>query len=1227
MGEATVEKVSTGMCPKMDRTTIHSQSRDIKIVSWNVHGIMRASEGPKTEDKCFVDIINSHKIFCLQETKREIFVPNYKCINKTRKGSKSGGLCIGIHRSLSDGIAQLETSSDDILAVRLTIDSSGVTPPLFIINIYDSPEASSFKKRKQHEQSLSTLDQLLEFFSKGIITQQDRILLTGDFNARTSSLNHRFDLAENTAAHDPSGPVNSSERASQDKTLNPRGKLLMDLLACTDMSLLNGCTLGDAMGEYTCQTYNGTSVVDYTAVSHNLQRLVDSFRILDMNDLSDHRPCTISLNIRNYTTNADAMLDAMQSAPVKYKWDTDNPEIGKEFRDGLLSGNIKEKCNKILGTNCINDKDIFLMNSLIADIYNDVATDLFPSKRNIKPSKVRNKTKKIKPKQCWFDGDCINAKRKLRSLAKRYGKSPREPTIRDEYFSMRRTYRRLIGAKKTTFIESLSADISQGKNINWKRMKQLKKLKTPICNLDVFDMNNFVEFFKNLYTKKELPHATCEVMDGYKNLTSDSPAEDRSSIALESILNREIDSSELRDSIRSLKNGKAVAEDRIANEFLKNSCGPVLEAVQHLFNGCLKLGVYPWSTSVVTPLHKKGSIYDPNNYRAIAVSSNLGKLFANILLSRLIKFRAIHNPDTVNQLGFCKNAQTSDHSLTLHTSIEKYVKHGRVKLYTCFVDFAKAFDSVSREALLYKLWKMGVRGKFYNCLEYMYTHSKAKVKLLSKLSEEMDILAGTEQGHPMSPELFKCYIHELSEELNSCEDVNIPELAGKGISHLLWADDLVIMALDAQSLQKLLGTLQRFCSEWGLSVNTSKTAVMIFNVRGRLLKESYSFKYGSDSIPTTREYCYLGTVFSLSGSMTTNQQKLKQKAFRAYFSLKSSIDMRAVNKLALFQLFDALILPVASYGSQVWLPSTGAIKAFLSEKPSNEILKAVAADPLERIHLTFLKWTLGVGKRTSNAAIWGDTGRLPLAISQIKHLIQYAWRLCDMVKTDSPSLARFAFEEQCNLQLPWFRHLTGMYELCTGKKFDPDGKRLSPAALTTNLTKVFIRTWEESRVSNRKLQFYNAIKTEFGLEAYLWPSHRMESKEVKRVAQLRSSSHGYGVETGRWANKRNSATARLCPSCCDLKALELMTELPFFDPIVENEEHILRTCPAYHDLRLRLSHTNKTCLFAEIRQMFHPEHIIETARYIRRIHERRHPKKEPGVKPNTQPKEELRNTN
>jgi len=75
---------------------------------------------------------------------------------------------------------------------------------------------------------------------------------------------------------------------------------------------------------------------------------------------------------------------------------------------------------------------------------------------------------------------------------------------------------------------------------------------------------------------------------------------------------------------------------------------------------------------------------------------------------------------------------------------------------------------------LYKLWKLGFKGRFFSCMDFMYTNSKAKIKLLNKLSEKIDVLCGTEQGHPMSPELFKCFIHQLSEDLNSKENFEVP---------------------------------------------------------------------------------------------------------------------------------------------------------------------------------------------------------------------------------------------------------------------------------------------------------------------------------------------------------------------------------------------------------------------------------------------------------------------
>ena len=121
----------------------------------------------------------------------------------------------------------------------------------------------------------------------------------------------------------------------------------------------------------------------------------------------------------------------------------------------------------------------------------------------------------------------------------------------------------------------------------------------------------------------------------------------------------------------------------------------------------------------------------------------MGKLFSSVMLERLTGFKRDHCHDPIEQLGFHKGAQTNDHILTLKTTIDKYTKVQKTNLLTCFVDLKKAFDTVTRDLLLYKIVKLGIRGKFFNVIEDMYNNSLSKIKINNLLSNKFNMERGT----------------------------------------------------------------------------------------------------------------------------------------------------------------------------------------------------------------------------------------------------------------------------------------------------------------------------------------------------------------------------------------------------------------------------------------------------------------------------------------------------
>jgi len=480
---------------------------------------------------------------------------------------------------------------------------------------------------------------------------------------------------------------------------------------------------------------------------------------------------------------------------------------------------------------------------------------------------------------------------------------------------------------------------------------------------------------------------------------------------------------------------------------------------------------------------------------------------------------------------------------------------------------------VCREALLYKISVLGIKGNFFKCLRYMYEHSSTRIKLIKKLSAIIDILVGTEQGHVMSPDLFKLYINDLTELLND-SSLNVPELNSLLISHLLWADDLVLLALDQKSLQTQINILQKFCEEWGLEVNFDKTQILIFNKSGRRQDNKYKFTIGDYNLKHTSSYCYLGITFTISGSFKIAKEELRKKTLRAYFNLKKTIDVRHMSYNAINILYDTLVKPVQSYGCQVWYPTTNLAKHLTNQShlEPTEILQKIAADDAEREHLRFIKWSLGVHRKTTNIGAWGDSGRVPLLLSITKQVLDYFQRVKD---AQDSTLVYHAFQDQKNLGLDWY---TGITRICRDFRSQSitdlmDDSIFNSHDVSSAMNTTFKQLWSSALNNSSKLKFYTTCKDEFRREPYLeLRDHKLRSA----LSRMRLSAHFLAIETGRY-NKAEGLYARKCDSCSP--DVDHLKHLPFFDPVIEDEWHFLVSCPVNDDLRSKLPDETLTELF------------------------------------------------
>lgn len=593
---------------------------------------------------------------------------------------------------------------------------------------------------------------------------------------------------------------------------------------------------------------------------------------------------------------------------------------------------------------------------------------------------------------------------------------------------------------------------------------------------------------------------------------------------------------EIKNATKQLKTNKSCSTDCIINEYLIECMDILVKPCEMLFNYILDTRSFPvqWSKGVVVPIYKKGDTGDPNNYRGITLVSCFGKLFTHVINNRLKRWAVDNEVISDAQFGFKSDYSTVDAIYILQSLIERKIRE-RKKLYCAFVDLKRAFDSIYRDGLWFKLIKSGIDGKLLSIIRSMYSEAKSCVKQFGTLSEFFSSDVGLLQGEVISPILFSLFLNdiEMSLQSNASAGVTLEQLS---LYLLMFADDAVFFSESIEGLQSLLDNLEQYCKKWDLTVNTDKTKVVIFR-KGGVVSQEEKWTYDNKEIEIVSSFNYLGVVLSSGGSFAKATSTLSGKALKAVHSLFAITKDKEIPLDLMFGLFDTFVGSILSYGCEIWGFSR--------------------ADNIERIHKKFCKWLINVKSSTNDLSLYGELGRYPLIIGREIRIIKY-WLKLHSIKSNNCilwaviSTQRNEIDFNVNV-VNWVSKIKNLLERIGFPDIwmFPSSVNIDKfiAILRVRLRDLYISQWREGMHFRTSLILYRELKSTFETSFYLLKMNNRKYRNT--LAKFRLSSHCLAIETGRHRNIERSA--RKCNFCT-------------LDEI-EDEYHFVLICPYYNDLR------------------------------------------------------------
>jgi hypothetical protein len=445
-------------------------------------------------------------------------------------------------------------------------------------------------------------------------------------------------------------------------------------------------------------------------------------------------------------------------------------------------------------------------------------------------------------------------------------------------------------------------------------------------------------------------------------------------------LSRDFSEEEMLAALRLLQNGKAVGADAIHGEFLRYGGDAMCNALLLLFNRLWRTESWPahWSLGLIVPIYKKnGAPEELENHRPITLLSIPSKLFEILLNTRLMQWVEANHALSDEQGGFRSKRSCADQIFILHEVWSDRRERG-LPTFAAFLDVKSAYDRVWRTGLWCRLHDSGIRGKPWRMLREMYRVMRRAVLVDGERTIEFDVEVGVSQGSVLSPLLYSVFIDGLISYLKKDKRFGVT-IAGQRLVGLLYADDIVLLAEDAATLQLMLTAVSQYARQWRFHFNPRKSHVVIQGSESQVAEaRATHWHLGTNIIATVDEYKYLGMEMGRRrGAYTTFCQRLVAAAQSRMRDLHiTGCRMDQLDPRCSARLWSTLVRPILEYGAETWRPTS------------------TQALTIDRLQTRFARGVLGCSQSTANVFVNSELGLRSLSARRDACMLWYWRRLC-----------------------------------------------------------------------------------------------------------------------------------------------------------------------------------------------------------------------------------------